>query len=115
MIQVIEIDKTGTVIGSKLVEDGFKDTECLKKGWSGYFLKPQFSILKNKWIESATKEELEAAHTVIETGEERLAQQISALEIEGIEKDIKMNDLSQQNELLGQQLSDIEIQLLGGV
>ena len=34
---------------------------------------------------------------------------------EDIEKDIKLNTLEKQNEELGQQLSDLEIQILGGM
>ncbi|MDZ5759332.1 hypothetical protein RAK27_11725 [Carnobacterium maltaromaticum] len=115
MIQIFKIDKTGNVIGSQLEQDGFQETSFLKRGWKDDLFKPRFSFEKDRWIESATKEEIQKAYVDTETSVEMLAQQISTLEIEGIEKDIKINGLSQQNELLGQQLSDIEIQILGGV
>lgn len=115
MIQVFEVDKQGNILKSLLEQDDFKESDNLKRGWVGYFLKPQFSILENKWVESATDEELEAAHAYVESNEEQLAQQVSALEISNIEKEIKISDLGKQNEELGQQISDLEIMFLGGI
>ena len=115
MIQVFEVDKQGTILKSLLEQDDFEESDNLKRGWVGYFLKPQFSRVENKWFESATEDELKAAHAYVESNEEQLAQQVSALEISNIEKEVKISDLGKQNEELGQQLSDLEIQILGGI
>lgn len=115
MIQIFEIDKTGNVIGSQLEHDDFQETSVLKRGWEGYFLKPKYDFSKEKWVESATNEELEDANAEVESSSQLLAQSVSDLEINDIEKDIKLNTLEKQNEELGQQLSDLEIQILGGM
>lgn len=115
MIQVIKVDRNGNIAGSQLEKDDFQETEFLKRGWEGYFFKPKYDFSKEKWVESATNEELENANAEVESSSQLLAQSVSDLEISDIEKDIKLNTLEKQNEELGKQLSDLEIQILGGI
>ena len=70
--------------------------------------KPVYDWNANKWIETATDEEMHPSDPEEEpTTEEMLAQQVSDLEI----KDIEKNDLIEK---LGQQVSELEIMILGG-
>lgn len=115
MIQVIKVDRNGNIAGSQLEKDDFQETEFLKRGWEGYFFKPKYDFSKEKWVESATNEELENANAEVESSSQLLAQSVSDLEINDIEKEVKISDLGKQNEELGQQISDLEIMFLGGI
>lgn len=108
-IEVIEIDEEGNLKESKVVsEETFEESEYTKFQWEGLFLKPKWSFRLNKWIETASEEEVNPPHDKEElTNEEALAQQVSELEIKDMDKDILIEDL-------GQQLSDLEIMVLGG-
>ena len=108
-IEVIEIDEEGNVKESKVVnKENFEESEYTKFQWEGLFLKPKWSFRLNKWIETATDDELNPPVEEEElTSEEELAQQVSELEIKDMEKDILIEDL-------GQQLSDLEIMFIGG-
>ncbi|MDT1997225.1 hypothetical protein MX633_11165 [Carnobacterium divergens] len=108
-IEVIEIDEEGNVKEAKVVnKETFEESEYTKFQWEGLFLKPKWSFRLNKWIETATDDELNPPVEEEElTSEEELAQQVSELEIKDMEKDILIEDL-------GQQLSDLEITVLGG-
>ncbi|WP_338122001.1 hypothetical protein, partial [Carnobacterium divergens] len=89
-------------------KETFEESEYTKFQWEGFFLKPRWSFSQNKWIETATDNELNPQDEKEElTSEEELAQQVSELEIKDMEKDILIKDL-------GQQLSDLEIMVLGG-
>lgn len=108
-IEVIEIDEEGNVKEPKVVnKESFEESEFTKFQWEGLFLKPKWSFRLNKWIETASEEEVNPPHDKEElTNEEALAQQVSELEIKDMEKDILIEDL-------GQQLSDLEIMFIGG-
>ena len=115
MIQIFEVDKKGNIISSAIEPEDFQETKYFKRGWEDYLLSPKFNFIENRWVESATNEELENANAEVESSSQLLAQSVSDLEINDIEKDIKLNTLEKQNEELGQQLSDLEIQILGGM
>ncbi|WP_193553854.1 hypothetical protein [Carnobacterium divergens] len=108
-IEVINVDEKGNIVDSDLaIKEMFKETEFTKFQWEGFFLKPRWSFSLNKWIETATDDELNPPVEKEElTSEEELAQQVSELEIKDMEKDILI-------EGLGQQLSDLEIMVIGG-
>ena len=108
-IEVIEIDEEGNIKEAKVVnKETFEESEYTKFQWEGLFLKPKWSFRLNKWIETATDDELNPPVEEEElTSEEELAQQVSELEIKDMEKDILIENL-------GQQLSDLEIMVLGG-
>lgn len=108
-IEVIQIDEKGNVeIPIVVDKETFEEMEFIKFQWEGLFLKPKWSFRLNKWIETATDDELNPPVEEEDlTSEELLAQQISELEIKDMEKDILIEDL-------GQQLSDLEIMFLGG-
>ncbi|WP_413488468.1 hypothetical protein [Carnobacterium divergens] len=108
-IEVIEIDEEGNIKEAKVVnKETFEESEYTKFQWEGLFLKPKWSFRLNKWIETATDDELNPPVEEEElTSEEELAQQVSELEIKDMEKDILIEDL-------GQQLSDLEIMFIGG-
>ena len=119
MIQIFEVDSQGNILDSQIEQDDFQETTRLKVGWTGYLLKPIYDCSQSMWIESATDKELEAAVTYPKTNEERLGQQISTLEIDSLEKDFKIAELGKQNkeqgQNLGQQISDLELMILGGM
>lgn len=108
-IEVIEIDEEGNLKEAKVVnKENFQESEYTKLPWNELFLKPKWSFRLNKWIETASEEEVNPPNDKEElTTEEALAQQVSELEIKDMEKDILIEDL-------GQQLSDLEIMVIGG-
>ena len=96
------------------VEQQFIDVEIeTPKGWTEVWppqpcWRPVYDWDTNKWDETATNEEMHPSDLEEEpTTEEMLAQQVSDLEI----KDIEKNDLIEK---LGQQVSELEIMILGG-
>ncbi|MDT2011181.1 hypothetical protein [Carnobacterium divergens] len=72
-IEVIEIDEEGNVKEPKVVNnETFEESEFTKFQWEGYFLKPKWDFSLNKWIETATEEELNPPEIEEKTDYERV-------------------------------------------
>ena len=104
-----KIDANGYPLESKVfsTEETAAEEGYNYPSWEELLLKPKWSEKMNKWVETATDEELNPPEMGGLTREEELAQQVSELEIKDMEKDILI-------ESMGQQLSDLEIMILGG-
>ena len=120
-IEVIEIDEEGNVKESKVVnKENFEESEYTKFQWEGLFLKPKWSFRLNKWIETATDDELNPPDTEEELSDiQQLAQEFAELELDNFEKDNKIkeleeenNELKKENQLLGQQSTDHDLRLI---
>lgn len=109
---IYKIDVNGEVEGTRLPEEDvcLERNETDKPIPDGLF-KPRFDF-ETGWYEGATQEELLTVENILNGNEEvaltdveKLAQAVSDLEI----KDMEKNELIVQ---LGQQVTDLEIQLL---
>lgn len=98
----------------KVLEDGFEqcvveedfevvkpytDIEPPQPNW-----KPVFDFQKKQWIETATEEDMQIPEVGLSESE-KIMQALSDLEIDALKKDSLL-------EQLGQQVTDLEIQLL---
>lgn len=107
------IDSKGNWIGSVLKEDNFEETEDIKNTFVGYFLKPKWSFEENRWIETATDEEINPPNTDEELSDvQQLAQALTELELDNFEKDNRINELEKENQLLGQESTDHDLRLI---
>lgn len=113
-IEVIEINEDGSIKESKVVnKETFEETEFTKFQWEGYFLKPKWSFTLNKWIETATEEELNPPEIEEELTEvEELGQKISEMELADLEKENRIKQLEAENEVLGMQQTENDLRLM---
>ena len=120
-IEVIEIDEEGNVKESKVVnKETFEESEFTKFQWEGFFLKPRWSFSLNKWIETATDDELNPPDMEEELSDiQQLAQEFTELELDNFEKDNKIkeleeenNELKKENQFLGQESTDHDLRLI---
>lgn len=89
------VDVEGNILGSILTNNSFKETKDTKNMWIGYLLKPKWSFKLNKWVETATDEELNQEHETKLSDIQQLGQQVTNLEIE---KYVLENKLKQYDE-----------------
>lgn len=113
-IEVIEIDEEGNLKESKVVnKETFEETKFIKYQWEGYFLKPKWSFALDKWVETASEEEVNPPNTEEELSEvQQLAQALTELELDNFEKDNRINELEKENQLLGQESTDHDLRLI---
>ncbi|MFS7207946.1 hypothetical protein AB6831_10290 [Carnobacterium divergens] len=120
-IEVIQIDEKGNVeIPIVVNKETFEESEYTKFQWEGLFLKPKWSFRLNKWIETATDDELNPPDMEEELSDiQQLAQEFTELELDNFEKDNKIkeleeenNELKKENQLLGQQSTDHDLRLI---
>lgn len=98
-IEVINVDEKGNIVGSDLAEkEMFNETEFTKFQWKGFFMKPKWSFRLNKWIETATDDELNPPDMEEELSDiQQLAQEFTELELDNFEKDNKIKELEEEN------------------
>ncbi|MCO6018237.1 hypothetical protein CKN86_02385 [Carnobacterium divergens] len=113
-IEVIQIDEKGNVeIPIVVNKETFEESEYTKFQWEGLFLKPKWSFRLNKWIETATDDELNPPDMEEELSEvQQLAQALTELELDNFEKDNRINELEKENQLLGQESTDHDLRLI---
>lgn len=80
MIQIFEVDKKGNIISSAIEPEDFQETKYFKRGWEDYLLSPKFNFIENRWVESATNEELNPPVEEVESSEEIKQLQTELLE-----------------------------------
>lgn len=113
-IEVINVDEKGNILGSDLAEkEMFKETEFTKFQWEGFFMKPKWSFSLNKWIETATDDELNPPDMEEELSDiQQLAQEFTELELDNFEKDNRINELEKENQFLGQESTNHDLRLI---
>lgn len=72
MKSMCTIDSKGNWNGTVLKEDDYVETKRIKEQWEENFLKPKWSFDEEKWIESATDEELNPPTDETQTDKERI-------------------------------------------